>query len=266
MVPPSYPHSAAILRTGASMPTIGFGTFPLRGKEATEAVSTALALGYRHIDTAMRYHNEDAVGMAVAQSNLPRSEVFITTKLATDQVGFEREALMRSLESLALDYVDLWLMHWPPGGSAGVSSWRELCRAKEAGLVKAIGVSNYSMRLINELDRDSGTLPDVVQRSWSPVEYDSEFIEFCTDRGIALSAHSPIRNTPLDHPTLLASSSRHERSVPQVILRWNIQHGVAAVPKSSRSARMRENIDVFSFELMPEEMAAIDSLSQSYAR
>lgn len=252
---------ATRLASGALMPLIGFGTFPLRGEDAIAAVSTALATGYRHVDTAMRYRNEDAVGAAIAASGLDRDELHVTTKLATDQVGYERPALEGSLERLGLDHVDLWMIHWPPGGSPGISSWRELIRAREDGMVRAIGVSNYSIEQIDALIRETGVAPDVVQLSWSPVEFDAGYLEACRRRGVTVSAHSPIRNTPLDHPVLTGIAEGHGRSVPQVILRWNLQHGVAAVPKSASPERIRENLDIAGFTLSDAEMAAVDALS-----
>ncbi len=246
---------------GLELPMIGFGTFPLRGETARRAVESAIALGYRSVDTAMRYRNEDAVGAAVAEARATGTDVLVTTKLATDQVGHEREALLGSLRRLRLSRVDLWLIHWPPGGSAGVGSWRELIRARDDGLVSAIGVSNYSIAQIDRLIESTGTAPDLVQRSWGPNEFDENYLAACAERGIMLCAHSPLRTTPLDHPVLVETARRHGRTPAQVILRWDLQHGVAAVPKSAEPARMAENLDVFGFRLADEEMRAIDALA-----
>lgn len=251
----------SLLASGARMPLIGFGTFPLRGQAAREAVTAALETGYRSVDTAMRYRNEDAVGAAIAASPVGREDLFVTTKLATDQVGYERESLAGSLEALGLTFIDLWLIHWPPGGSSGVTSWRGFLRAREEGLVRSLGVSNYSIEQIDGLIAATGVAPDVAQLSWSPIEFDPGYLEACRERGIQVSAHSPIRNTPLDHPVLAAVAGTHGRSVPQIILRWNLQHGVAAVPKSANPARMAENLDVAGFTLSTDEMAAIDAIS-----
>jgi 2,5-diketo-D-gluconate reductase A len=250
-----------LLASGARMPLIGFGTFPLRGQAARDAVSAALAAGYRSLDTAMRYRNEDAVGAAIAAGTQPREDLFVTTKLATDQVGYEREALAGSISNLGLAFIDLWLIHWPPGGSPGISSWRKLLEAREDGLVRSLGVSNYSIEQIDGLITATGVAPDVAQLSWSPIEFDPVYLDACRERGVQVSAHSPIRNTPRDHPVLTEIAGAHGRSVPQVILRWNIQHGVAAVPKSANPARMAENLDVVGFTLSADEMAAIDAIS-----
>jgi 2,5-diketo-D-gluconate reductase A len=251
----------AVLASGARMPLIGFGTFPLRGQAAGDAVTAALATGYRSVDTAMRYRNEDAVGAAIAASPLPREDLFITTKLATDQVGYEREALAGSISALGVAYIDLWLIHWPPGGSSGISSWRRMLQAREDGLVRSLGVSNYSIGQIDGLIAATGVAPDVAQLSWSPIEFDPGYLEACRERGVQVSAHSPIRNTPLDHAVLTEIAGVHGRSVPQIILRWNLQHGVAAVPKSANPARMAENLDIAGFLLSGDEMAAINAIS-----
>jgi 2,5-diketo-D-gluconate reductase A len=249
------------LRSGLRLPLVGLGTFPLRGDDARRAVETAVGLGYRSIDTAARYRNEDAVGAAVSAARAAGEDVLVTTKMATDQVGYEREALQRSLDALGLGHVDLWLIHWPPGGSPGIGSWRELVRARQDGLVSAIGVSNYSIAQIDALIDETGVAPDVVQRSWSPVEFDAAYLEACASRGVVLCAHSPLRNTPLDDPAIAAAAERHGRTPAQVVLRWNVQHGVAAVPKSAHPERMAQNLDVHGFALGAEEMGAIDALA-----
>lgn len=253
------------LASGLDLPLLGFGTFPLRGEEARAAVESAIGLGYRSVDTAMRYRNEDAVGVAVRSARAARQQVLITTKMATDQVGYEREALEGSLAALGVGVVDLWLIHWPPGGSAGVGSWREFIRAREDGLVRAIGVSNYSIEQIDTLIEETGVAPDVVQRSWNPVEFDAGYLAAVAERGVALCAHSPLRSTPLDAPAIAQAAERYGVTGAQVVLRWNVQHGVAAVPKSANPARMAQNLDVLGFALDSEEMGAIDALAMAPA-
>lgn len=253
------------LTSGLNLPLLGFGTFPLRGDDARAAVATALGLGYRSVDTAMRYRNEDAVGDEVRAARERGVEAIVTTKMATDQVGYEREALEGSLRALGLASVDLWLIHWPPGGSAGVGSWREFIRAREDGLVRAIGVSNYSIEQIDTLIEETGVSPDVVQRSWNPVEFDREYLAAVVERGVALCAHSPLRSTPLDHPAIADAAERHGVTGAQVVLRWNVQHGVAAIPKSANPARMAQNLDLFGFSLDDEEMRGIDALATAPA-
>ncbi|MFK0004794.1 aldo/keto reductase [Paenarthrobacter sp. NPDC090522] len=250
------------LAAGTHMPLIGFGTHPLRGAEATEAVLHALQTGYRSVDTATRYQNQDAVGEALRRTDVPREEVFATTKLPPDSVGYEFQTLHASLKALGTDYVDLWLMHWPPGGSAGVSAWKQLVRAREKGLVRAIGVSNYQLRLLDQLHAETGVYPEVAQLQWSPVHFSARYLSGCAERGVVVGAHSPFRSARLDDPSLAAIAQAHGASVTQVIVRWNVQHGVAVVPKSAHQDRMATNLDVMWFELSETEMKTIDDLSE----
>ncbi|GAB3402447.1 aldo/keto reductase [Schumannella luteola] len=250
------------LAAGAVMPLVGFGTHPLRGDAARDAVLTALEVGYRSVDTATRYRNEDAVGAALAATSVPRDEIFVTTKLPPDAVGLEREHLDASLQALGVDQIDLWLMHWPPGGTAGVGTFRRMVEAREQGLVKAIGVSNYRLALMDELKDATGHYPEVVQLQWSPVHFSPRFLEKCAERGIVVGAHSPFRSARLDDPVLTRIADAHGVTVNQVIVRWNVQHGVAVVPKSANRERMATNLDVLGFELSDDELAAIDGLSE----
>ena len=250
------------LTAGAEMPLVGFGTHPLRGDDARDAVLTALDVGYRSIDTATRYRNQDGVGAALSATPVPRHEIFVTTKLPPDAVGQERATLEDSVALLGIDRVDLWLMHWPPGGSAGVGAWREMIRARDEGLVRAIGVSNFRLALLDQLERETGRRPEVVQLQWSPVHFSPRFLEVNRRRGTVVGAHSPFRSARLDDPVLSRIAADHGVSVNQVIVRWNVQHGVAVVPKSAHRARMETNRDVLGFELDEAEMAAVDGLSE----
>jgi diketogulonate reductase-like aldo/keto reductase len=252
---------ATTLTGGARMPLVGYGTHPLRGEEATEAVMTAIEVGFRSIDTATRYRNEEAVGEAVRRSDVDRSELFLTSKLPPDCVGLERATLERTLEAFGTDHLDLWLIHWPPGGSAGTQSWRELLRAREEGLVRAIGVSNYPLRLLDRLHEETGHYPEVDQVQWSPVHYSERFLRGCAARGVVVGAHSPFRSARLDDPVLVGIAARHGITTRQAIIRWNVQHGVAVVPKSAHRDRMAANLLV-GFTLTDDEMQSIDDLSE----
>jgi len=249
------------LRGGARMPLVGYGTHPLRGEDAAAAVATAIDVGFRSIDTATRYLNQDAVGEGIRRAGLPRDEIFLTSKLPPDSVGYEREVLEKSLSHFGVDQLDLWLIHWPPGGRPGAQAWRAFLRAREEGLVRAIGVSNYSLGLLDALAQETGEYPEVVQLQWSPVHYSERFLRGCQERGIVVGAHSPFRSARLDDPGLVAIAEAHERSPRQVIVRWNVQHGVAIVPKSAHRERMAANLDI-GFELSSDEMAAIDALTE----
>ncbi|MFI6279940.1 aldo/keto reductase [Streptomyces sp. NPDC050988] len=250
---------------GHAMPLIGFGTHPMRGDQATEAVLTAFSVGYRLVDTATRYRNEAAVGAALAATDLPRSDLFVTTKMPPDQVGRERLTLERSLAALGCDYVDLWLIHWPPGGYPGVTSWREFLRARDEGLVRAIGVSNYSVELIDALHQETGVYPAVNQVQWGPGDNDPDFAEAMRRRGVVLSAHSPLRSTDLDHPVLVDIARRHGRSARDIVLAWNLHHEVAVTVKSAHRERMERNLSAVDVTLSPADTAAIDGLSTVWA-
>lgn len=250
------------LSGGAVMPLVGFGTHPLRGESATSAVLEALDVGYRSVDTATRYRNQDAVGEALRRTDLPRDDVFVTTKLPADSVGREQSVLEDSLEQLGVDHVDLWLIHWPPGGSAGVTAWREMVRLRERGLARAIGVSNYQIRLFDVLQEETGVYPEVAQLQWSPVHFSPRYLEAAKARGIVVGAHSPFRSARLDDPVLARIADVHGVSPTQVIVRWNVQHGVAVVPKSAHRERMLGNLDIGGFVLSDGELAAIDALSE----
>ena len=250
------------LANGAEMPLVGFGTHPMRDAAARDAVLTALDVGYRSIDTATRYRNEAAVGAALAATTVPRGDIFVTTKLPPDAVGLEHEHLEASMEALGVEQIDLWLMHWPPGGTAGVGAFQRMIEAREQGLVRAIGVSNYRLALMAELERETGHHPEIVQLQWSPVHFSSRFLEKCAERRIVVGAHSPFRSARMDDPVLTRIAHAHDVTVNQVIMRWNVQHGVAAVPKSAHRERMTTNLDVLGFQLSEIEMAAIDGLSE----
>ena len=250
------------LTAGAEMPLIGFGTFPLRGEEAATAIVEALDVGYRSLDTATRYRNQDAIGEGLRRSPVARDEVFITTKLPSDSVRYEQQVLEDSLAQLGTDHVDLWLIHWPPGGTASATAWKEMVRLREAGLVRAIGVSNHAIRLFDELHEATGVYPEVAQLQWSPVHFSARYLAEARDRGIVVSAYSPFKSARLDDATLAAIGERHGVTATQVIVRWNVQHGVSVVPKSANRERMVRNLDVLGFELSDDEMRAIDDLNE----
>lgn len=252
------------LRTPAgdiAIPLVGFGTWRLRGAEGHRAVAHALEVGYRHVDTATAYGNEDVVGRAVAGSGLDRAEVFVTTKLPPDAAGRERETLTRSLRALGTDYVDLWLVHWPPDGAARPDTWQELRRARDAGLVRAIGVSNYSLAQIDELVDATGEAPAINQLPWSPRDHDPLVVAGHAQRGVALEGYSPFRRSDLADPVLVEIAEGHGVSVQQVVLLWHVRHRIVVIPKSATPARIEQNLDLDGFTLSDEEIARIDALA-----
>lgn len=244
-----------------SMPMVGFGTWQLRGREAYESTRFALEVGYRHLDTATTYGNEAEVGRAIGDSGVPRDELFVTTKLPPRNAGRERETLEASLGALNLDWVDLWLVHWPPHGSATPETWREFQVMRDEGRARAIGVSNYDTGQIDELTRSTGEVPAVNQVPWSPTEHSSATLEAHRARGVVVEGYSPLRRTDLHERILAEIASGHGVSPAQVVLRWHLAHGIVVIPKSGTPVRIRENFDLFGFELSDDEVALIDSLS-----
>lgn len=251
------------LRTPAGdipVPLVGLGTWRLRGEEGYRAVTHALAVGYRHVDTATAYGNEAMVGRAVADSGLAREDVFLTTKLPPDAAGRERETLTRSLRDLGTDYVDLWLVHWPPDGAARPETWQELRAARDEGLVRAIGVSNYSLAQIDELIDATGEAPAVNQLPWSPRDHDAVVVSGHAQRGVALEGYSPFRRSDLTEPVLVDVAAAHGVTVHQVVVRWHLRHRIIVIPKSATPDRIERNLDVDGFTLSDEEVARIDAL------
>lgn len=254
---------AVELTGGVLMPLVGFGTWQLTGSEAQRAVGWALEAGYRHLDTAAAYGNEKQVGAAIRESDVTRDDIFITTKLPPNHVGRERQTLEESLAALGTDHLDLWLVHWPPGGTAGVSSWRVFTEALSEGLTRAIGVSNYSLDQIDEITEATGVAPAVNQIKWSPLLFSAELLAAHRERGIVVEGYSPFRSGTLDHPALVEIAERHRKLPEQVVVRWHVQHGIVVIPKSAKRERITANADVFDFELSADEMAAIDGLRRS---
>lgn len=255
-----FPEPAVELAGGVRMPLLGFGTWQLTGSDAAAAVGWALDSGYRHLDTATGYGNEAEVGDAIRASGVAYSDIFVTTKLPPDHVGRERRTLEESLRALGTDRVDLWLVHWPPRGTAGVSSWQVFAEALDEGLARAIGVSNYSLDQIDELTKATGVTPAVNQIKWSPLLFDAELLAEHRERGIVVEGYSPFRAGTLSHPTLAEIAERHGKLPTQVVIRWHVQHDVVVIPKSANRDRIAANADVFDFELSDDEMAAIDAL------
>jgi 2,5-diketo-D-gluconate reductase A len=246
--------------TGGRMPLLGFGTWQISDAEAPQAVSTALELGYRHIDTATGYDNEAGVGRAIAAAGLPRESLFVTTKLPPDHAGRERRTIEESLGKLGLDRVDLWLVHWPPNRSASPEVWQEVVRAQQDGLATAVGVSNYSLAQIDELTEATGATPAVNQIRWSPAIYDASVAQGLQERGVVLEGYSPFKAADLDDPTLVRVAEAHDATTAQVIVAWHVAHGYVVIPKSTRRERIEANAAGARLELSSEEVTALDGL------
>lgn len=251
------------LAAGRSIPIIGFGTWQIQGETCYESVLRALQIGYRHIDTATGYENEVEVGRAVHDSGLPRQEIFITTKLPPDRAGRERQTIDASLRALGCEYVDLWLIHWPPRDSrTSVAVWSEFIALRDQGKALAIGVSNYDQGGIDELVERTGEVPALNQIRWSPFLYEASVEAYCRDRGVVLEGYSPFKESQMNHPVLVDIARSHSVQPAQIILRWHIEHGVVVIPKSEKPERIASNFDVFGFSLGADEVASIDALSR----
>lgn len=251
------------LNNGVEMPILGFGVFQIPLEETQAAVEAAIAAGYRHFDTAASYGNEEALGRAIAQSGLPRGELFITTKLWIQPPGEDRaaRAFDKSLERLGLDHVDLYLIHQPLGDY--YSSWRAMERIYEAGRARAIGVSNFHPDRLIDLILSNDIVPAVNQIETHPFHQRTEDQEVMEARGVQMESWGPFaegKNNLFTNPLLTEIGAAHGKSVGQVVLRWLTQRDIVVIPKSVRPERMAENIDVFDFVLSDDEMARIATL------
>ena len=245
---------------GGHIPVVGLGTWQSEGGEAERAVSAALQLGYRHIDTATGYGNEAEVGRALTTRGVDRDDIFLTTKLPPDHTGRVRRTLTESLVALTTDHLDLWLIHWPPNGEASPETWQLFREARDEGLVRSIGVSNYSIAQLDELIAATGEAPAVNQIPYSPRDHDPELLAAHRERGIVVEGYSPLKRTNLDAPALVSAAEAHGVTPAQVVLHWHVQHDVVVIPKSTTRERIETNLDILGFELTDEEMAAIDAL------
>jgi 2,5-diketo-D-gluconate reductase A len=251
------------LNNGVQMPVLGFGVYQVPAEQTEQVASDALAAGYRSIDTAAAYQNEEAVGRAIAASGIPRDELFVTTKLWIQNVGEgnARRAFEASLERLGLDYVDLYLIHQPLGDY--YASWREMQEINREGLAKAIGVSNFYPDRLVDLIEHNETTPAVNQIETHPFNQRVADQAVMREHGVQIESWGPFaegQNNIFSNPVLGEIGAEHGKSVAQVVLRWLIQRDVIVIPKSVRPERMRENIDVFDFELTADEMARIAEL------
>jgi methylglyoxal/glyoxal reductase len=259
--------STTTLHNGVKMPWLGLGVFLVKdGEEVVDSVKTAIEVGYRSIDTAAIYKNEEGVGKAIAESNVPREELFITTKLWNADQGYEATlaAFDVSMEKLSLDYLDLYLIHWPlPSQGKYVETWKALEKLYKDGRVRAIGVSNFKIHHLEEIIANCEIVPMVNQVEYHPVFNQHELHAFCKKHSIQLEAWSPLmQGGLLEEPALVEIANKYNKSTAQIIIRWDIQSGVVTIPKSVKSHRISENADVFDFELSQEDMDSINALNQ----
>lgn len=251
------------LRTGNEIPVMGLGTWQLTIKTA-DTVAYAIEHGYRMIDTSSDYGTQPGISEALQKSTIPRDQLYIVTKVEETDDAYERTK--SNLKELGLDYVDLMLIHRPPPSGTGEELWEELIQAKDDGLVRDIGVSNYSIPLIQRLIAFSDEVPVVNQIEWSPFGYSPEMLQYSKENQIIIQAYSPLtRATRLDDPTLVAVASRYDKSPAQILIRWNLQLGSVPIPKANQKDHLDENLNVFDFSLSDEDMALLNSLNQAYS-
>jgi diketogulonate reductase-like aldo/keto reductase len=253
------------LNDGARMPVLGLGVYQSKpGGETRQAVRWALELGYRHVDTARAYGNERDVAAAIAESGVPRAEVFVTTKLWNSDQGYDAalKAFDQSEKRLGGARIDLYLIHFPVE-RVRRDSWRALARLHQEGRVRSVGVSNYTVRHLRELMGESPLVPAVNQVEFHPFLYQRELLQLCREKGIVLEAYAPlVQARRMDHPVVRRVAAAHGRTPAQVLLRWCLQHGAVVIPKSVHRERIEENARIFDFSLGAEEMAALDGLDE----
>jgi 2,5-diketo-D-gluconate reductase A len=252
------------LNDGTDIPQLGLGVFQVPLDEVAEVVRYALEVGYRSIDTAAGYENEEGVGEAIASSGLPREEIYVTTKLTNSEHGYDAalHGFEESRRKLRLNYVDLYLIHWPqPGRDLYMETWRAFEKLKAEGLARSIGVSNFLIPHLERLLAESDVVPVVNQIEVHPGLQQRELREFCWDHDIVPEAYSPLaRGEMLSHPVITELAAKYGRTPAQVVLRWHIQEGNIVIPKSTTPARIKENFEIFDFELSEDDMKLFDGL------
>lgn len=255
------------LHNGVKMPWFGLGVYKTsEGQEVIQAVKAAIKAGYRSIDTAAFYKNEEGVGQAIKEAEVPREELFITTKVWNTNQGYESTlaAFNESLKKLDLDYIDLYLVHWPVKDKYK-DTWKALETLYKEGKVRAIGVCNFQIHHLEDLLADAEIAPMVNQVECHPRLTQKDLLSYCQEHHIQLEAWSPLgRGRMLDEPTLMELAARYQKTVAQIILRWNLQSGIVTIPKSVREERIIENADIFDFELSKEDMSVIDSMNRNH--
>ena len=261
--------SHAKLNNGVEIPRLGLGVYQSPpGKTTERAVSYALKIGYRHVDTAYLYGNESDVGKSLHESGVSREEVFITTKVWNSDQGYNTtlQACERSLRRLGLAYVDLYLIHWPVQGRS-IETWKAMVQLLQEGKARAIGVSNYTIVDLKEILQNSEdviVVPAVDQLEFHPFLYQRELLQFCKKNSIQLEAYSPLtRGKRLDHQTIVTIAKKYGKTPAQILIRWSLQHDAVVIPKSIHEERIRENSHVFDFQLEPDDMKLLDSLNEN---
>lgn len=253
------------LNNDVKMPIFGLGTWKLEKKEVIDPIKWALDAGYRHIDTAALYNNEKSVGKAIRESNIPRDDLFITSKVWDSDQGYKStlKACEKSLKNLDIQYLDLYLIHWPRPKRN--ETWEALETLREEGKVRAIGVANFYIHHLEELMDKSDTIPAVNQFELNPFFYRKELIEYCQKKGIAVEAYSPLTHgKKLENNTLKQIADKYNKSSAQILIRWCLEHKFIVIPKSGSKNHIQENSDVFDFSLDGEDMKKLDNLDEQF--
>ncbi len=257
--------STVKLNNDVRMPILGLGVYQSPpGRVTRNAVNFALRVGYRHVDTARIYGNEADVGEAVRESGVPRGDLFVTTKLWNSDQGYDStlRAFEGSLKRLGLDYLDLYLVHFPVP-DLRKETWSAMETLLKKGRCRAIGVSNFTIRHLEELIEESHVIPSVNQVEFHPFLYQKELLKYCQRKGIQVEAYSPLaRGERLKHPRIISLATRYSKTPAQLMIRWGIQHGLVVIPKSTREERIRENSHVFDFDISDDDMRSLDSLNE----
>jgi len=255
------------LNNNKEMPLLGLGTYlSSPGEETITAVEYALSIGYRHIDTASIYKNENDVGIAVKNSKIPREEIFVTTKVWNTDQGYEStlRAFDTSIQKLGLDYLDLYLVHWPVEIRRR-DTWKAMIKLYDEGRVKAIGVSNYTIRHIKEVCSHSDVVPTVNQVEFSPYLNQTDLLNECNDRNIVVQAYSPlVRGRKFNDNKLLDIAAKYSKSPAQILIKWCLQMGMCVLPKSANPIRIKENADIFDFEISKDDMKLMKNFDENY--
>ncbi|WP_315081879.1 aldo/keto reductase [uncultured Clostridium sp.] len=256
---------SVILSNKVKMPLLGFGTYKVNdGKEVVNSVKEALKLGYRHIDTAAFYKNEDGVGIAIKESGIKREDIFLVSKVWNTEQGYEKtlKSFENSLKNLQTDYIDLFLIHWPQ--PLNKETWKALEKLYKEKKVRAIGVSNFTVNHLKDLISDAEIIPMVNQVEFHPKLVQEDLIKFCNDNNIQLEAWSPLmRGKVFEIETLKDIAEKYKKTVSQIVLRWDLQMGVVTIPKSITPFRIKENAEIFDFELSEEDIRKITKLDEN---
>ena len=259
------------LNDGHIIPVVGFGTYKLNGTQGVHAIVNALNNGYRVLDTAYNYENEGTVGKAISQSHVARDQVIVTSKLPGRYHDYDSAmiAIQESIYRLNVDYIDLYLIHWPnPKQGKFVEAWTALIDAQKAGLLKSIGVCNFLPEHIDTLEQETGVLPTINQIELHPYFNQQDVIDYHREKGIVIQAWSPIgrASNVINDETIATIAEKYNKSIPQVILKWHVQNGIVPIPKATSNQRQLENIDIFDFSLDDEEMVKINNLTREDGR